>query len=746
VKAAFKGGSSSKYSLQRNIFFMADASWIKFQQRTAFILLVLLWLVPVAPAAARDSAAVMQGVLADFKPRELFPTADRIDPPTDNDLPVARAFKQDEEIGLLFINSAIVNAVGYSGKPIHVLVGLDTAGVIRRAQLLEHHEPIVLIGIPESRITALIDNYVGVDLVEVAKTVNAEQRFDAISGATVTIRVIDDSILRAGIKVARHYGLGGLQAVAEGPRASIDDSILEVLDWSSLLEKGALGQLTIDLARVNKAFIDSGDESAAKHPEEGAADELFIDMYAAQVSVPSLGLSLLGEGEYKNLQKVLKPGQQAILLAGRGRYSFKGSGYVRGGIFDRFDIIQGDDAIRLTDLDHKRLRKVAAGGAPDDLAEVDLFVIPEGSTLDLGRPWHLQLLVSRETGPREKSFVTFNLPYQVPDQFLKFEQPPEPDRPLWQKLWLEKTVETVVLLIALAVLSGVFFFQNYVVKYPGFTDRFRMVFLLFTLFFLGFYANAQLSIVNILTVFNALISGFSWEYFLMEPLIFILWGGVFTGLLFWGRGAYCGWLCPFGAMQELLNRAAKWVKVPQLVLPWGLHERLWPIKYLIFLVLLGVSLHSLTMAEQLSEIEPFKTAIILKFARDWPYVLFAVLLLVPGLFIERFYCRYLCPLGGALAIPARLYMFRWLKRYRQCGNPCQVCHKECMVQAIHPEGEINPNECLYCLHCQERYYDDHACPVRVKKRERDERRTLIASDQTDATGKAILAEIRSEKS
>ena len=99
----------------------------------------------------------------------------------------------------------------YSGKPIHVLVGVSIDGVIRSARLLEHHEPIVLIGIPESRITPLIDNFVGTDLVQAARTVNAEKPFDAISGATVTIRVIDDSIIRSGIKVARHYRLGGLE-------------------------------------------------------------------------------------------------------------------------------------------------------------------------------------------------------------------------------------------------------------------------------------------------------------------------------------------------------------------------------------------------------------------------------------------------------------------------------------------------------------------------------------------------------
>ena len=64
----------------------------------------------------------------------------------------------------------------------------------------------------------------------------------------------------------------------------------------------------------------------------------------------------------------------------------------------------------------------------------------------------------------------------------------------------------------------------------------------------------------------------------------------------------------------------------------------------------------------LAEVEPFKTAIILKFVRDWPFVIYALALLAAGLFVERFFCRYLCPLGAALAIPGRMRMFEWLKR------------------------------------------------------------------------------------
>ena len=109
--------------------------------------------------------------------------------------------------------------------------------------------------------------------------------------------------------------------------------------------------------------------------------------------------------------------------------------------------------------------------------------------------------------------------------------------------------------------------------------------------------------------------------------------------------------------------------------------------------------------------EPFKTAIILRFARGWPFVLYAGAMIASSLFVERAFCRYLCPLGAAMAIPARLRLFDWLRRYRECGNPCQRCGNDCPVPAIHPEGHINPNECIQCLHCQMLYHHDQLCPV-----------------------------------
>ncbi len=664
--------------------------------------------------------------------------------PLGEDAPVVPILKGSETIGWAFLTSDFVGTTGYSGKPIHVVAGIDLDAVLTGVRLVEHSEPIVLIGIPEAKVSALTAGYAGLDLKAEAAAGGSAHELDIISGATVTIMVIDDSITRAGLKVARALGLGGLAPVtASGPQREINPARETVESWDQLVGDGSVRSLSLDIGQINAAFEATGDARAAARPEPGEDDGRFIDMRVALVSAPSIGLSLLGPAEHRNLKNWLEEGEDAILVAGRGRYSFKGSGYVRGGIFDRIQLIQGDRSIRFFDRQHRRLGRIAADGAPS-FTELDLFKIPADAEFNPAEPWRLQLLAQRAVGPVDKSFLTFDLGYRLPEIHLiplatiapvvsNDAEEAEAKSQLWRRIWLGRKVEIVGLSIMLAVLTGVFFFQRQVTRNARVYFWFRMGFLTLTLFFIGWYANAQLSVVNLMALAGALRGGFTWDAFLLDPLVFILWFSVAAALLFWGRGAYCGWLCPFGALQELTNRIGRAFKIPQWELPWGLHERLWPLKYMIFLGLFGVSLASLPLAERFAEVEPFKTAIILKFAREWWYVLFAVALLVAGLFVERFYCRYLCPLGAALAIPARMRMFDWLKRYHECGWPCQTCANECPVQAIHKTGEINPNECVNCLHCQVLYQSETKCPVVIKQLKR---RAKIA-EQNKQSGEAL---------
>jgi len=715
---------------------------------SVYVALAFLALVALVPSHALR-AAELDRFIGEITADELVPGADRLGSPLE-DVPVVPALKGDETVGYVFLNTDFSSSIGYSGRPIHVLVGLDVEGRVSGAKLMDHHEPIVLIGIPESKIRKYLDGIKGWDTVSMDAT-DAGGNPDIISGATVTVLVIHDSVTRAAAKVARHLGVAGLKpsSASAGPQREIAPDTAEVRGWEALLGDGSVRRLMLTVKDVNDAFQQTGDPKAQKRPEKGPAEDTFIDMYVAQVSVPTIGKSLLGENEYRNLQQWLEPGQQAILVMGRGRYSFKGSGYVRGGIFDRIQLVQETTSVRFHDAHHKRLGQVMAENAPD-FPEVALFKVPVDAGFMATQPWRLELLVQRPTGALTKAFVTFDVSYTVPDRYLT--APPKAEaaaadaavaegageeQALWKRIWRSNIPRIVTVLVALVTLTGLFFFQAPLVKRPRLLFWVRTAFLAYTLFWLGWWMNAQLSVVNVLTFTNSLATGFSWEYFLMDPLVFILWFATVAALLFWGRGPFCGWLCPFGALQEFASLIAKRLNLKQLNIKWGLNERLWPIKYMIFLGLFGIGLYDLALAEKMAEVEPFKTSIILKFMRDWWFVLWAVALLAAGLFVERFFCRYLCPLGGALGIPGRLRMFEWLKRWPECGTSCQRCARECPVQAIHPEGNINPHECIYCMHCQELYYDDYRCPHNVTIRLKKERRNAAArraGDKARAAG------------
>ena len=259
------------------------------------------------------------------------------------------------------------------------------------------------------------------------------------------------------------------------------------------------------------------------------------------------------------------------------------------------------------------------------------------------------------------------------------------------------------------------------VQYKNYWKAFRYIFLAWVLIWLGWYAGGQVTILSILTWLTAPLLKPSWDVLLSDPILVSLMVYVLISFVIWGRGVFCGWLCPFGAMQELLAKFAKFIRIPQLKLSHAWHVRLWPVKYFILFALVAIGFYSMADANVATEIEPFKTAISMKFNREWYFVFYAVFLLGVGLVIERFFCRFLCPLGAFMAIGGKLRIFSILKRRKECGSPCQLCSHDCPINAIEPSGKIKMDECFYCLDCQSLYYDQHKCPPLVQERKKRKR-------------------------
>lgn len=686
-------------------------------------------------AAMPDGACASDlSIAADFFPENAPVT---ISAPTG--LPPAATVRAHDGriLGYAFSTHSVAGSVGYAGRPLDVVAAVTPTGTIAGARIVAHEEPILVIGIPREAIAAYVARFRGYDIgmTSVVRRIESPKASQphAVAGATITSAVIHDAILRSARAVLR------TRTVSGDTQPRLNRESRRSATWTELVAEGA----------VRRLHITRGEAARMLGTLDAEPEHTFIDLWLALATPPPIGENLLGRRIYDSEIARGGPNDDLLLIAASGLYSFKGTQWRKSRLFDRIQIVQADHTFQLRADDHLNIPRLAAG-TPPDLREIGLFRIAGGSGFDPTAPFRLDLFLDGAGGTRSTAVVSLN--YIIPSNYLTHAGTPPPagpapvshavdtslslQTPLWQKIWRDRRLELGVLAVMLTGLSGILIFQNLAVAHRRFYQILRASYLVVTFVFLGLIANAQLSIVNVVTFVHALLSGFRWELFLLDPLVFVLWSFVAISMLFWGRGVFCGWLCPFGALQELVNHAAQRLGIRQVAIPFELHERLWMIKYVIFLVILALSLHSIMPAFGLAEIEPFKTAITMKFMRDWHFVAYAVALLAAGVFIERFYCRYLCALGAALAIPARIRMFEWLKRYRECGTECHLCARQCTVQAIHPLGAINPNECIYCLKCQTNYFDHVNClhlKRRTERRRGPQPPGAVGTDQTDAT-------------
>lgn len=620
-------------------------------------------------------------------------------------------------LGYVMLSTDITDTPAYSGKPVITLIGMDTQGRYVGVKVLKHSEPILLLGIPEKALIDFNNQYLGKsvkDTIEVGPARPDENILgvDAISGATVTVIAQNQVMQLSGSAVARQVGIIE-PTVREPARFAVSG---QRYNWQQLQDMGAVVRLRVQPEQVG---LDRGPEP-------------FIELWFGDLNHPDIGRSLIGDRGYNNLHERLHPGDAAFfVIRTAGQESFKGSGFVRGGIYDRVQVKQGADSFTFRDLDYLNLYGLEAAGAPSP-TESGIFIIRKGS-FSAAYPWKLSFLgnrVDRATGHR--SFANFEAKYWLADDLLEGGRPvvKEPDAP-WVRVWKTRALEIslfVALLVAVTVVYAVreklTRLSTHKNKWP--VNGFKYTAWALSIVFVGFGVMAQPSITQVLTWFHSLLFQWTWSLFLSDPFIFVFWIFIIVTVFLFGRGLFCGWMCPFGSLQEALYKVARAVGLGrfQFKLPQVWHDRLKWVKYAVFFGLLAVSMFSMTLAEVLAEVEPFKTTFLVGVMnRAWPYGLFVAAILGLSLFIERPYCKYICPLGAALAMPST---FRWfgLKRKQDC-NSCKACAVGCGAQAIDTDGRIDHRECLHCLDCMVLYTDTSGCPPLARERKRRERDGLL---------------------
>ena len=683
----------------------------------AFVL-CLCWLLASVP--------VLAGTLDQAALSKRFPAPLQVGP-KDTAIPAWPIFKQNatatELVGYVFESVDLAPIPGFAGVPMNALVAIDPQGQFIDVVILSHHEPVFLDGLGEAPLFQFASQYRGLSLKQnisidsKTKRVRAPDAanayLDGVSKATASVRILNQSVLASALQVARKK-LGFAQGRDPDQIARIKLHYLETLTMAQMLERGLVKRVRLLNRDAESLF--AGSPGAGLDP--AAPDGVFIDLYLAQVSVPSVGRSLLAPASWNRLQERLEPGDHAFMAIWGGRYSLLADDFVRGSVTDRLVLRQDKLPVDMRDLDMDlKLDPKLAWPNSGPPATSAVFRVIAQAGLDPAGALDFSLPITRLKGivypERITRAVAFQ--YRLAEEFYVAS---EANNKSWPGIWKSRAVELGVLAAALVLLTVALAAQRRLSASDRRLAWFRGAFLMFTIGFIGYFAQGQLSIVNITAAIQALVAGRSLEFFMYDPMTVVLWGFVAVSLVVWGRGTFCGWLCPFGALQELTGKLGQAMRLPQLVIHTITDARLKLIKYGVLAAIAASAVLAPSLTDVLVEFEPFKTAITLNFVRSWPYVAWAVGLLVLSMFLYKFFCRYLCPFGAALALLGRFRLVDWIARRKECGTPCQTCRHRCEYKAIAPSGKVDYQECFQCLDCVVIYESDEKCAPLMLDRKR----------------------------
>ncbi len=623
------------------------------------------------------------------------------------------------EAGYIFETEPLAPLPGFSGAPINLLVVLDLEGRFMDVQLIEHNEPIFVSGLGEAPFHKFFEQYGGLSISDsiVVGTPYGDGAagsslvyLDGVTKATASVRIAHESVMGAALAVAREK----MQGLATAPPAFPDPAHSEDLTWEDLVAQGIATHRQLSNAEVDALFAgtlwEDDDPEARDYP-----DEPFLDLWIVDLGPASIARAALSGDSYDELRQFMEISEndEPILLIETARHGLVSEDFVRNTAPDRISAEQDGLPVALRDAD---LFVALADGAPDGTAMI--LRTDRRLGFDPSRDWVLKVQAVREHGmfQPETGSVTIEVPHVTPDRFFTRPEQITPAPP-WLEALRNRQGDLITLGIFLSGLLAVLALRmNRLAGARQFTPV-RLGVLAVVIGFIGWWGQGQLSIVTVLGVLRTALDGGSFAFLLYDPFSLLIWAVTILGFIAWGRGLFCGWLCPFGALQEFAHHLGRALRLPQIEPSAYWDRRLKWLKYGMLAGLLAIVFAAPGQVDKAAEIEPFKTAITTLFVREWYYVAYALFWLLLAMVLFKGFCRYICPLGAVMAIGGLIRGRDWIARRAECGSPCQLCRVKCRYGAISRDGKIAYDECFQCLDCVAIHDDAERCvPLVLKAR------------------------------
>ncbi|MDP2763067.1 MAG: 4Fe-4S binding protein [Enterobacteriaceae bacterium] len=610
-----------------------------------------------------------------------------------------------------FYTTDIVYIPAYSLKPVDLLVSLESNGIISDLRLINHSEPIFITGINIEKLLEAVVFYRGINIKEeidigenigidngsvIARKIDYLVRYISdvfkervdfkndepskygvpiIFGATVTSLVLHDTILKSSRYVAGLYNIVENFGFNKG---ELDYCFCKDLSLEKLFDLEVLKQYIIEQENIK--------------------------LYYSNISLPVVGKNILGIDGYCRLVKKYGFKKSAILILNKKQddplkfWSFIGSAFIKG-VYDRFFIKQGFDTFTFRYEDYRPVHDLDLINKDLKNFESGIYIIKDDK-FKAANPFELVLFVNKN--------VYKDKEYKYPAVFFI------PTSSRLHNIWLSNIYYIIIYFAFWMFVLFIFLSRN---KFSRSKKRLNVVYwvvLLISVFF-GIFNSNQPSIVNLFALMDN-ISGAN--VFLLTPILAVGLLLMIVSTFLWGKAVFCGWICPFGAVQEIIFKVRVFLLNSFMVFnesyEFSKSLRLYRFKlvyfrYIVLLVLIFfLYFYGIEYAEKVSDyIEPFKTVWTIGIFNRGCYGFYVLILLSISILMYRFFCRYICPLGTALSVLSFIPVFR-IDRRHLCSK-CAVCANNCQSYAINSNGIIDHKECFGCFSCINTMNDNNKC-------------------------------------